>query len=177
MECTIPNCVWCQPIWVYTPPDRGRAQPNRWSAVPRPESHSPNQDSTPPDEERVCTNWDGSPPVLVELHPNTVRTVPKRERANTGQHLFDPTGSRPNPIRKPLIPIRKCRSHLTFGHTVPGTQSIDIPFPEPYTCFLRVGRNSTLILGLIPDPNGLMPKADVRRLNPILLPRLYCRKT
>ena len=27
-----------------------------------------------------------------------------------------------------------------------------------------VGRNSTLILGLTPDPNGLMPKADVRRL-------------
>jgi alpha-L-fucosidase len=47
----------------------------------------------------------------------------------------------------------------------PGDEAHVYPLEKLVEMYYKsVGRNSTLILGLTPDPNGLMPEPDVKRL-------------
>lgn len=60
-------------------------------------------------------------------------------------------------------PLRGNGGHEWFWE--PDQESLIYPLEKLMDIYYKsVGRNSTLIMGLAPDPNGLMPTADVKRL-------------
>ncbi|MFT6809467.1 MAG: alpha-L-fucosidase [Saprospiraceae bacterium] len=60
-------------------------------------------------------------------------------------------------------PLRGYGGHEWFWE--PDQESLVYPLENLMDIYYKsVGRNSTLIIGLTPDPNGLMPEEDVKRL-------------